>query len=176
MKRMLTWIMITAALVTGGLNAQTSRPKLKDFKTLEAYVEALVDWKLDQRQAQTQQPTATEIFNLRTQCKAMADKEWLTTAAASPKDIVVHWAYYIPRTNHCYVEIKITSFGNNYVTSTLHDAQSGEELANAMETIEQPGKPKREFGRIPGQDPSKTEGHEFFMRALEYMSDLTREQ
>jgi hypothetical protein len=172
MKRIFSIIM-AAALVAGGLRAQTKRPDLKDFKTLEAYTEAVVDWKLDQRQPALRPATATEIFNLRTQCKAMVDKNWVITGQAFPKASVISWAHYVPRTNRCYASLNV-SYSMESTTWSVEDVQTGERLAWAMEAYDK--EPWRKSGDSPGQDHSKINGNDAFMSAMEYMTNLTKEE
>jgi hypothetical protein len=176
MKRIFTLILSAAAMLAGSLNAQISpRPRLEDFKTLEDYMEAFIDWKLDQRppalrKDQTQQPpTATEIFNLRSQCKVMVQKEAVGTQLALPKLKILYWARYNPQSNHCYASMN--EIDDHTTTRVLIDVQSGEELASAREGLD----PRDEWGSIPGKDLSKLSRHDGYMRALEYMVSLTKE-
>ena len=85
--------------------------------------------------------TATEIFNLRSKCQAIVDKEVEelqigVVGNALKSDVTSH---YNPRTNHCYALVTVTkNFGfeypqvpNDEYNLTLYDAQTRDLLMNA---------------------------------------------
>ena len=91
-------------------------------------------------------PTATEIFNLRSECAALGQKILENNVIGRPltQSQVSH---YEPRTNRCYVELTVeianaqTPSGMSSTHRYLFDGQTGEMLAAAMiEKAERSGK------------------------------------
>src|SRR5262245_53323213 len=80
-----------------------------------------------------QLPTATEVFNLRSRCAALAQKilEENTVGSALSQSQISN---YEPRTNRCYVEITTQAIDPSkldYNSQILFDGQTGEMLAFA---------------------------------------------
>ena len=77
------------------------------------------------------QPMATEVFNLRSLCAALAGKmleEQAIGAALTQSQI----SRYDPRTNRCYVEITVqSSKDSRYQHRYLYDGQTKELLASS---------------------------------------------
>jgi hypothetical protein len=81
-----------------------------------------------QAQPYFQPPTATELFNLRSQCAALGNK-FLDDLFAASKSVTSH---YDPRTNHCYGDVVTQSPAvPSYSNRSLFDLQTGELLAFA---------------------------------------------
>jgi hypothetical protein len=79
------------------------------------------------------QPTATETFNLRSECAKLGQKimEGNTIGSALTQDVVTH---YDPPTNRCYAELDVNTadlskFTDDY-SRYVYDAQTGELLAS----------------------------------------------
>jgi hypothetical protein len=74
------------------------------------------------------EPTATEMFRLRSECAALGGK-----AAARHPDFVVQQQRYDPRTNRCYV--LLAGYGlDGFHMRMVIDAQTGEQLVSTLES------------------------------------------
>jgi hypothetical protein len=87
------------------------------------------------------QPTATEVFHLRSECAALGEKLFNRIAAEYRAEYQVlsygQLSHYDPRTNRCYVKLQF-SFANKktlgyYINTCLYDGQTGENLACARQ-------------------------------------------
>lgn len=106
--------------------------------------------------------TATEIFNLRSECARLGQKilHGNIVGVALTQDQVSH---YDPQTNRCYVQLTVQtadlSKPGDYFSTTLYDGQTGEILAFAR--TEHGKKSGMVFdGSLPdGQDPDRFWNH-----------------
>jgi hypothetical protein len=84
------------------------------------------------RLSQALRPTATEVFNLRSECAKLGEKlhEANIIGPALRDDALSH---YDPNTNRCYIEITVHTADlnaeNPYNATYLYDGQTGELLA-----------------------------------------------
>ncbi len=114
-----------------------------------------------------QKPTATEVFNLRTKCAELGEKingEYDLTGiqGATADDLPYpftqeHFSHYDPKTNRCYVELRVTPnlralamlstrsaraanqffarYEVDYLERRLYDGQTGEELGSLQKGV-----------------------------------------
>lgn len=80
-----------------------------------------------------QKPTATEVFNLRSRCAELGDQIWKDHMMKSSLD-QTHLVHYEPKTNRCYVELRIYLAHDGLGSAdlkgrTLYDGQTREVLA-----------------------------------------------
>lgn len=85
--------------------------------------------------------TATELFDLRTKCSAMVDKQSEALGLVGIALTSTVSSHYNPDTNRCYAEVVVTknfSFDykehpvpDNYRTTTVYDAQTKQQLVFA---------------------------------------------
>lgn len=83
--------------------------------------------------AASRQPTAAEIFTLRTKCTELGDKIFennLIGSALTQSQV----SHYNPNTNRCYVELDVSTVDltkvGGYHTRTLYDGQTREMLVH----------------------------------------------
>jgi hypothetical protein len=109
-----------------------------------------------------QLPTATEVFQLRSQCAKLGEQmlQDIFIGSALTEDQLSH---YEPRTNRCYVEVTVRTVDltkpNPYINRTLYDGQTKELLAFAR--TEKGVKSGMVFDRQgPSTNPTKNLGWE----------------
>ena len=77
-------------------------------------------------------PTASEIFHLRSECAALADK----IRTRHPEgDLQQTMSHYDPKSNRCYVELSDVVLGD--LVHTLYDGQTGQLLASTMKSLQE---------------------------------------
>ena len=115
-------------------------------------------------------PTATEVFDLRSKCAELGEKILKNTAIADglTKDQLSH---YEPKTNRCYIQVTVwnanPSKGDDHFQQHLYDGQTGQLLAAA----------RREKGVRSGEisnSPYPLNGNsdELYMDATLYISQM----
>ena len=115
-------------------------------------------------------PTATEVFNLRSQCAELGEKIMKNTVAGDDlkKDQLSH---YEPKTNRCYVRLTVWNANlgkrDEYYQQYLFDGQTGQVLAAI----------RRENGVKSGDiysDPSPSQGNsdEMYVDASIFISQM----
>jgi hypothetical protein len=105
-------------------------------------------------------PSATEVFNLRTKCQEIVNKDVqdsLIGVAGSALSVDVK-SHYNPVTNHCYAEVTVmknffyepSKVANDYRTTTLYDAQTVDLLLGAkQENDKQSGNDFTDETKVP---------------------------
>jgi hypothetical protein len=83
------------------------------------------------------QPTATEVFHLRSECAALGEKLADNIRAAYSPDVSIYdpISHYDPRTNRCYVQLQSLFIDKKervqHISTFLYDGQTRELLACA---------------------------------------------
>lgn len=95
-------------------------------------------------------PTATEVFNLRSECATLGQRV-LNNNAIGGALTQSQISHYNPTTNRCYVELTVQSadLSGKYIANYLSDGQTGDLLAFATQ------KDGKEYGSIYS-GPAKT--------------------
>lgn len=75
------------------------------------------------------QPTASEIFHLRTECGKLGDKVANEVNATLNYNKSLHFSKYDEEKNRCYVKVQTFMVDGNYPAIRLYDAQTGRMLA-----------------------------------------------
>jgi hypothetical protein len=117
-----------------------------------------------------QPPTATELFNLRSRCAALANKflDDLSVSRSSLTQTIT--SHYDPRTNYCYGEVMTLNRADphSYFNRSLFDLQTGDLLAFA--SIEKGKNDGTVYGRLPVMRDDLG-----FSAASEYIDKLMQE-
>lgn len=100
------------------------------------------------------QPTATEIFHLRTECRKLGKEIFQEKLQHDAENHV--FTKYDEKINRCYVLIKSIYPGNKTV-GFLYDAQSDHLIAIAAE----------DFGRVKGENVSPQTAAEYIDRIMQ---------